>query len=42
MSHSKSSDLSVNNLVATYLKENTVKNKEKVIDGVLKVLEKKK
>ena len=32
----------LNNLVATYLKENTVKNKEKVIDGVLKVLEKKK
>ena len=32
----------LNNLVATYLKENTVRNKEKVIDGVLKVLEKKK
>ena len=32
----------LNNLVATYLKENTVKNKDKVISGVLKVLEKKK
>ena len=32
----------LNNLVATYLKENTVNDKEKVIDGVLKVLEKKK
>ena len=32
----------LNNLVATYLKENIVRNKEKVIDGVLKVLEKKK
>ena len=32
----------LNNIVATYLKENTVKNTGKVIDGVLKVLEKKK
>ena len=32
----------LNNIVATYLKENTIKNKEKVISGVLKVLEKKK
>ena len=32
----------LNNIVATYLKENTVKNTNKVIDGVLKVLEKKK
>ena len=32
----------LNNLVATYLKENTIKNQEKVINGVLKVLEKKK
>ena len=32
----------LNNLVATYLKENTIKNKEKIIDGVLKVLENKK
>tara|TARA_R110001583_G_scaffold53918_16_gene165848 strand:+ start:338 stop:901 length:564 start_codon:yes stop_codon:yes gene_type:complete len=32
----------LNNVVATYLKENTVNNKEKIIDGVLKVLEKKK
>ena len=32
----------LNNLVVTYLKENTVKNKDKVISGVLKVLEKKK
>jgi len=32
----------LHNIVATYLKENTVNNKEKIIDGVLKVLEKKK
>ena len=32
----------LNNIVATYLKENTVKNTGKVIDGVLRVLEKKK
>ena len=32
----------LNNIVATYLKENTVKNTGKLIDGVLKVLEKKK
>ena len=32
----------LNNIVATYLKENTIKNKEKIIDGVLKVLENKK
>ena len=32
----------LNNIVATYLKENTIKNKTKIIDGVLKVLEKKK
>ena len=32
----------LNNIVATYLKENTVKNTGKIIDGVLKVLEKKK
>ena len=32
----------LNNIEATYLKENTVKNTGKVIDGVLKVLEKKK
>ena len=32
----------LNNIVATYLQENTVKNTSKVIDGVLKVLEKKK
>ena len=32
----------LNNIVATYLKENTVKNTGKVIDGVLKVLEKQK
>ena len=31
----------LNNIVATYLKENTIKNQEKVINGVLKVLEKK-
>ena len=32
----------LNNIVATYLKENTVKNTEKVINGVLKKLQKKK
>ena len=32
----------LNNIVATYLKENTVKNTSKVINGVLRVLEKKK
>ena len=32
----------LNNIVATYLQENTVKNTGKVKDGVLKVLEKKK
>ena len=32
----------LNNIVATYLKENDVKNTGKVINGVLKVLEKKK
>ena len=32
----------LNNIVATYLKENDVKNTNKVINGVLKVLEKKK
>jgi hypothetical protein len=32
----------LNNIVATYLKENTVKNTDKVIGGVLKFLEKKK
>ena len=32
----------LNNIVATYLKENTVKNTEKVISGVLKILEKNK
>ena len=32
----------LNNIVATYLKENTLKNTGKVIDCVLKVLEKKK
>ena len=32
----------LNNIVATYLQENTVKNTSKVINGVLKVLEKKK
>jgi len=32
----------LNNIVATYLQENTVKNTGKVINGVLKVLEKKK
>ena len=32
----------LNNIVATYLKENPVKNPDKVIGGVLKVLEKQK
>ena len=32
----------LNNIVATYLQENTVKNTDKVIGGVLKVLEKQK
>ena len=32
----------LNNIVATYLQENTVKNTGKVINGVLKVLEKRK
>ena len=32
----------LNNIVATYLKENTIKNKNKVISSVLKVLETKK
>jgi len=32
----------LNNIVATYLQENTLKNTDKVIDGVLKILEKKK
>ena len=32
----------LNNIVATYLKENTVNDTEKVINGVLKVLESKK
>ena len=32
----------LNNIVATYLQENTVKNTNKIINGVLKVLEKKK
>ena len=32
----------LNNIVATYLQENTVKNTSKVIDGVLRVLEKQK
>jgi len=32
----------LNNVVATYLKENTINNKEKIINGVLKVLEIKK
>ena len=32
----------LNNIVATYLKENTVKDTEKVIDGVLKKLQKEK
>ena len=32
----------LNNIVATYLKENTVNNTEKIINGVLKILENKK
>ena len=32
----------LNNIVATYLKENTIKNTEKIIDGVLKRLQKEK
>ena len=32
----------LNNIVATYLKENTINNTEKIINGVLKVLESKK
>ena len=32
----------LNNIVATYLKEHTVNNTEKIINGVLKVLENKK
>ena len=32
----------LNNIVATYLKKNTVNNTEKVINGVLRVLENKK
>ena len=32
----------LNNIVATYLQENTVKNTEKVINGVLQILEKQK
>ena len=32
----------LNNIVATYLKENTVKNTGKVINGLLKILEKEK
>ena len=32
----------LNNIVATYLKENTVNNTDKIIDSVLKYLEKKK
>ena len=32
----------LNNIVATYLKENTVKNTDKIMNGVLKVLEKQK
>ena len=32
----------LNNIVATYLKENTVKNTGKVINGVLQILEKRK
>ena len=31
----------LNNIVATYLQENTVKNTDKVMNGVLKVLEKR-
>ena len=32
----------LNNIVATYLQENTVKNTDKVMNGVLKVLEKQR
>tara|TARA_R110000737_G_scaffold206331_1_gene224696 strand:- start:1386 stop:1946 length:561 start_codon:yes stop_codon:yes gene_type:complete len=32
----------LNNIVATYLQENTVKDTSKIINGVLKILEKKK
>ena len=32
----------LNNIVATYLQENTVRNTSKVINGVLKILEKEK
>jgi hypothetical protein len=32
----------LNNIVATYLQENTVKNTSKVINGVLKILEREK
>ena len=32
----------LNNIVATYLKENTINNTEKIINGVLKILENKK
>ena len=32
----------LNNIVATYLKENTVKDTDKVIGGVLRYLEKQK
>ena len=32
----------LNNIVATYLKENTIKNTEKIINGVLKRLQKEK
>ena len=32
----------LNNIVATYLKENTIKDTEKVISGVLKKLQKEK
>ena len=32
----------LNNIVATYLKENTIKNNDKIIKGVLKSLEKQK
>ena len=32
----------LNNIVATYLQENTIKNTGKVINGVLKILEKEK
>ena len=32
----------LNNIVATYLKENTINNTENIIGGVLKYLEKQK